>query len=44
MVKKPGKVKLTEKDRKTLLSNLKICTDLHGQHCIQQNPSEKLKA
>ena len=35
------KTKLTEKDRKTLSSNLKICTDSHGEGCIKQKVADK---
>ena len=41
MKNKIAKTKLTEKDRKTLSSNLKICTDSHGEGCEKQKNAEK---
>jgi hypothetical protein len=35
------KIKLTEKDRKTLSSNMRICTDSHGQGCEKQKTADK---
>ncbi len=43
MNNKPKKVKLTDKDRKTLSGNLKICTDSHGQSCENQKAPDKNK-
>ena len=41
MKNKLEKTKLTDKDRKTLSSNLKICTDSHGEGCDRQKAAEK---
>ncbi len=41
MKNKITKTKLTEKDRKTLSSNLKICTDSHGEGCEKQKNADK---
>lgn len=36
------KIKLTEKDKKTILKNSDICTDSHGGSC-SSDPKEKEK-
>lgn len=44
MKNKLEKTKLTDKDRKTLSSNLKICTDSHGEGCGGQKAAEKSRS
>lgn len=43
MNKKDIGIKLTDKDKNTILTNLKICTDSHGGGCVQQNKNENNK-
>lgn len=37
------KIKLTESDKRTILKNSEVCTDLHGKGCniVNQNESSK---
>lgn len=41
MKKQITKTKLTDKDRRTISSNLKICTDSHGENCEKPKSTEK---
>lgn len=37
-------IKLTDKDKRTILQNLRICTEAHGKGCPPQNANEKNKS
>jgi hypothetical protein len=41
MNKKIIKIMLTDKDKKTLSSNQKICTDSHGSECDIKSETKK---